>query len=242
MTHSAMDLSPRAAARTAGIGYLIIIAAGLFAEFFVRSRLLAPGDAAATATGILASEGLFRLGFVSDLVMIAADVLVGWALYVLLRPAGRHLAVLALILRVAHSAMLGVNLLNHVSALLVLQEAGPLAGAFEPGQLQAMALYLLDAHGHGYLIAQVLFGLHCVVLGALLLRADYMPGVLGVLILLASVAYLAESFGVFLLPAHEAFFGSMVIVPAVMGELALCLWLLIKGVRTRSPMLEIEAA
>ena len=99
MTIRIDDISQRTVAKIAGFGYLIIIIAGIFAEFFVRSALIVPGDATATAGNIMASEGLYRIGIAGDLVMLVCDVVVAWALYVLLKPVNKGLALLAAFFR-----------------------------------------------------------------------------------------------------------------------------------------------
>ena len=123
MKTSNLETSPRRYSLLAGIAYLIIIATGIFAEFFVRSSLIVAGDAAATANNIIASEWLFRLGIASDMVMLLCDVIVALALYVLFRPVSRNLALLAAFLRLVHAAIYGSMLLNLFHVLQVLSGA-----------------------------------------------------------------------------------------------------------------------
>ena len=133
---------------------------------------------------------------------------------------------------IAHPAIASLNLLNQYAALLLLTEGGYLT-AFEPAQLQALALFFLEAHGYGYLVAGVFFGLHLLVLGYLLYRSDLFPAVLGVLVVVAAVGYLIESLTFFLLPGYEPIATSIVILTAVVGEVSLALYLLVRGVRGR---------
>lgn len=219
-------------ARIAGVLYLIIIICAGFSEGYVRASLLVPGDAAATAQNIMASEGLFRLGFVSDLIAFLSDLIVSVLFYVLLRPVSKTLALIMASLRLlAHPAIASINLLNHFAPLLLLSDANYL-GAFETEQLQALVLLFMEAHRYGYLIGGAFFGLHCLFLGYLLFKSELFPGVLGVLMVVASVGYLLESFGNFLFPGYRELLTWAVAVPAVIGELSLCLWLLVKGVKT----------
>lgn len=229
MTSLASEISPRSRARVTGLLYLVIIACGLYSELYVRAGLIVRGDAEATAGNILASEWLFRLGFASDLAVFLSDVAVAVLLYMLLRPVSRTLALMAMAFRLVGTAIYGVNLLNYLAALLILAPADYLT-AFEPGQLHALALWLLDVHRHGYDLGLVFFGLHCLLLGWLLIRSDYFPGMLGVLMVLASLGYLAGSLTLFLFPDHEAAVAPVYAAPLV-AELALCLWLLIRGVK-----------
>jgi hypothetical protein len=225
------ETSQVSVARLTGLLYLVIIACGLFSELYVRSSLIVNGDADATAGNILAAEGLFRLGFASDLVVFLCDVAVAVLLYVLLRPVSRTLALMAAAFRLAGTAIYGVNLLNYFAALLVLGGADYLA-VFDPAQRNALALLFLDAHKHGYDLGLVFFGLHCLALGWLLLKSEAFPALLGVLMALAGLGYLVGSFTLFLFPGQVTAVEPVYVAPLV-GELALCLWLLIKGVRIR---------
>ncbi|HEX9786794.1 MAG TPA: DUF4386 domain-containing protein, partial [Candidatus Binatia bacterium] len=159
MTERISKTSPRLKARIAGGLYLIVIVAGIFAEVFVRGALIVPGDAAATASNILASEPLFRLGFAADLVAVAAYIGVTALLYELLKPVSRTLALLGTFFGLAGSAIMAVNMVNHLAPLFFLADAGYLS-AFDMDQLQALARVSLRLHGLGYNIAIVFFGLH----------------------------------------------------------------------------------
>ena len=213
--------SPSRLARLAGLAYLLIIACGLFAEFAVRQALVIPGDAAATAASILAREGLFRAGFVADIFMLLGDLVVGWAMYVLLLPVSRDLSRLALLLRVTHTAVLGANLVHHIRALELARS----------GQDQLAVLALGD-HGDGYLVAQVFFGFHVLLLAWLLWRWDGFPRLLAGLLAVGGAGYLVESFVLFLYPA-----GAAVTVPGIaaagIAEILFCGWLLLNRLGPR---------
>lgn len=231
MTDQITETTQRRAARIAGFWYLIIIIAGVVAEFVVRSRLIVAGDAAATARNIMDSESLFRLSLAGDLVMIGADMIVAVALYVVLRPINQHLALLAAAFRLVMDAILGVNLLNLVVALMLLD--GSIApGVFSTEQLQAAALTLIDAHAVGYSIALVPFGFGTLLIGYLLFTSRYVPRAVGALLSLAALVYLSGSFVHILAPDFEETFSLVYVVPFV-AELTLALWLTFKGVNTR---------
>jgi hypothetical protein len=117
-------------------------------------------------------------------------------------------------------------------ALLLLSGAEYL-NVFETDQVHALVLLFLNAHRYGYLIGGAFFGLHCLFLGYLLFKSDLFPGVLGILLIVASFGYLIESFGNFLFPDYQNIFIWIVAVPAVIAELSLGLWLLLKGVKTQ---------
>jgi hypothetical protein len=233
MTNHIGKISPYKAARVAGILYLIIIISGIFAEFFVRSNLIVPEDAAATANNIMASESLFRLSIASDFIMIISDVALALILYILLKPVSNLLSLMAAFFRLAQAAVLGVNLLNLFFVLQLLSGANTLS-TFDPNQLHALVLLFLNAHSTGYSIGLVFFGIHCLILGYLIFRSGYFPKVLGVLLIIASFGYLIDSFAHFLLPNYkdyENIFLPVVFIPAFIAELSFCLWLLIKGAK-----------
>lgn len=212
-----------------GVLYLIIFCLGLFSEIVVRSSLISPGDATATANNILASQGLFRLGFAGDLVVFLCDVAVAMLLYVLLRSTSEAGALVSSGFRLTGTAIYGVNLLNYFAALLVLNGSGPLA-AFSSEQLNSLALLFLEIHKHGYDLGLVFFGLHCLVLGYLLYKSDLFPSILGLLMALAGLGYLVGSATLFLWPRFAGTVEAIYILP-VIGELAFSIWLVVKGLR-----------
>jgi hypothetical protein len=227
--------SNKRTARVAGLLYLTIIIAGIFAEFFVRQSLIVPGDAAATASNIMASEGLFRMGIAGDLIMILCDVALALIFYVLLKPVSNSLALLAAFFRLAQAATLGINLLNLFFGLQLLSGADYLT-VVGTDQIHALVLLFLNAHGTGYSIALVFFGLSLSVLGYLVFKSGYFPRILGVLLIFAALGYLIDSFASFLLPnyeIYEATFALVVFAPALIAELSMCLWLLLKGVKVQ---------
>jgi len=219
-------------ARVAGVLYLVVIVCAGFAEGYVRTGLVVPGDAAATAENIASSAWLYRVGFASDLVAFLSDVAISVLLYVLLRPVSKTVSLLAAAFRlIAHPAIASVNLLNHFMALLLASEGAGGTG-LDAEQVQALATLFIEAHGIGYLIGGAFFGVHLLLLGYLIYRAAYLPQLLGVLLTLAAAGYLVESFGTFLLPRYEAVYVWIVAVPAAVAEVSLALWLVIKGIRT----------
>jgi hypothetical protein len=220
--------NPLVYARIAGLLYLTIFVAAAFGQFFVRQSMIVPGDAAATAANITAAPLFFRLGFAADLVAFASDVALAAVLYVLLRPVSRPLALVAAFFRLTQSAILGMNTLNHVAAAIVLGGAGYLE-AFDQTQREALALLLLQAHGFGYDIGLVFFAIHLLVLGYLIAVSRFLPVVIGVLVVIAGVGYLIDSFTSFLFPAANAVLEPFTLGPAVIGETALMLWLLVRG-------------
>ena len=231
MQSSIVDATQQKTARITGVSYLIIIIAGILAEFFVRTSLIVPGDAAATASKILGSESLFRFSIAGDIVMVGADLVVAVALYVLLKPVNRHLALLAAFFRLVMDAVLSVNLLNLLAALMLVNGGGDLA-VFGTDQLNAAALSFLDAHSLGYSIALIPFGMGTLLVGYLLYKSRYVPRAIAILMSLAAVVYLVGSSISILAPSLEGDFEMAYVIPLV-AESALALWLTFKGIRPR---------
>jgi hypothetical protein len=219
-------------ARCAGALYLVVIVLALFSEVFVRANLIVPGDAAATASNVARAAWLFRLGFLADAVVCLCDAALAVLLYVLLKPVGTTLALVAAALRLVQTAILGFNLLNHYAALLLLSGDGTLA-AFDQNQIDGLVMFVLTVHKHGYDLALLFFGMHCLVLGVLIARSDYMPGVLGIMLFAAGIVYLIGSVTLFAAPAYAAFVAPAYVVPLI-AETSVCAWLLTKGVRLKT--------
>ena len=230
-TSGTSDTSMRNAAIVAGSSLLIMAIVAGFAVGFVFDSLIVPGDAAATANNVQASESLFRAGIFSWLVILILDVLVAWGLYVFLRPVNKHLSLLSGWLRLAYTAVLGVALLNLVFVLLLSSGADYLK-AFESAQLQALVLLFLNAFDGIWSIGLVIFGLHLLVLGYLVLKSGYIPKILGILLVIAAFGYLITDGANLLLPNNEAFISTLEMIfmlPMIVGEVGLALWLLFKG-------------
>ncbi len=218
-------------ARTAGILYLIIIITGLFSEMFVRSGMITWDDATATANNISEKTFLFRIGFISDLVMVISDIGVALLFYLLLKHINTGLSMLASFFRMAQAIILGINLLNLYMPVLLLNKPA-LAGDFSTEQINSLTMLFLNGHSYGYLISGVFFGISCIILGYLISKSVYFPKWLGILVVAAGISYLADSLTNFIYPDYASISEYLVISVAVLSELSLCLFLLIKGVKT----------
>ena len=174
MTHSTAEFSPQSYARIGGVLYLLIIAAGLFAEAFVRDRLVVRGDAAATASNITAHQLMFRFGIAADLSTFVCAVALTMILYVLLKPVNRNAALLMLIFNLVQDAIGGLNALNTYRPLQLLGGSDYLK-VFSPQQLEAMALLSLNTHAVGFAIALMFFGFSCLALGYLTFTSGFLP-------------------------------------------------------------------
>lgn len=230
-THSSFDQSPQRYVRAAGVMYLAIIVLGFFGEMVVRAALVVPGNAAATASNIVGSQLLWRAGIVGDLLMHVLDVPVIVIFYLLLKPVSKPLALTATLMNVVQTAVLVANKLNLLVPVFLLGGA-TYQKAFSAEQLQALSSLAINMHGHGFGIGLVFFGFASLMRGYLIAKCAYLPKTLGVLLFIAGLSYLINSVALLLEPAFAGLIFPAVLVPAFVGELALSLWLIVKGVNT----------
>ena len=234
MTIRIGDISLRSAARVAGFGYLVVFVLGIFA--FSLEDLIVPGDAAATATNISDSGLSFRAGVVSFLIVLVADVAVAWALYIFLKPAGESLSLLTAWFRLLYVAVAASAFVGLFSVSTILSGAVDSSG-LEPGQLDGLTTLFLNVYQYGFNVSYVFFGLHILGLGYLIWKSDYVPRVLGILLIVAALGYQIDSFASLLSSSYatnDTLFVVFVAVPAIVSELALTLWLLLRGVNVES--------
>lgn len=210
-------------ARFAGIIYLAIIALGLFGEAVVRGSLVVGGDVVATASNILGSEFLWRTGIATDLLMHILDVPLIVFFYLLLKPVSQPLALLATAFNLVQTCVLATNKLALVAALSLLNSSSLTTG---PVDSLSLALLAINLHSYGFAIGLIFFGLTCLVRGHLIYHCGYLPRSLGVLLGLAGIGYLLNSFALLLAPALASVLFPAVLLPAFVAELALSLWLL----------------
>jgi hypothetical protein len=229
MTRQTANTSPQFYARIAGVLYLINIACGIFGEIFVRAHLVIAGDALATAHSIMASEFLFRCGVAGDLIMHITDVPMTVIFYVLLKPVSKDLSLLAALFGLLQTAILCANKLNLIAVLLLLGGSNYLK-AFDPNQLHALASLSLTLHEYGFGVGLIFFGMSCLVTAYLMFRSGYFPKFLGILQGVAGLCYLVNSFAQLLLPSLQEKMIPAILLPAFIGELSTCLWLIVKGV------------
>jgi Domain of unknown function (DUF4386) len=221
--------SEKTLARIAGSLYLVVAGFGIFAEI-LRSRIVEPGEAAATADNIRASASLFRFGFVSDLVQATFLLLTAMALYLLLRHVNKLVAQAMVIFVAVSVAIMCLNLLNQFVALSI--AAGEnYSSVFGPEGSDALAMMFADMHHAGYLIAQMFFGLWLLPLGYLVVKSGYFPKLLGVVLAIGCFGYLGDLFTQFLAPGIAQGIEPILLAPAAIGELLFVGLLLVKGVR-----------
>jgi hypothetical protein len=218
--------SPQLYARIAGILYLLIIVAGIFGELMVRSKLIVYGDANATANNIMNSELLWRMGISADLVMQICDLPVMIILYYLLKPVSKKLALLNLSFNLIQTAVLVANKLNLLAALFFLGDAEYLK-SFNPEQLHTLSYLSIKLHDFGFGIGLIFFGFVCLIEGYILFKSNYFPKTIGVLMSIAGICYLTNSFALIIAPQLSSI---ALLLPCLIAELSFSLWLIFKGV------------
>ncbi len=229
MTDRTIETSPQVYARLCGALYLIVIVIGIFTEIFVRDKLMVSGDAEATTRNIMASQLLWRGSIAGDVLLLVCAVTQALLFYLLLRPVNKNLALLAVFFNLVECSIDGVNKLNLVAALFLSGDPDYLK-AFDPHQMHALAYLALRLHACGYAISLVFFGFVCLIFGNLLFRSGYFPRTLGVLMAMTGLSYLTIGFTQILAPAYAGKVFPIMAAPAFIGELSLCLWLMVKGV------------
>lgn len=226
--------SAKRLARTAGLYYLVVAVFGAFAHI-VRAQVYVAGDAGATSANIVDSADLVLYSFAADLVQAAFFLLVVLALYRLLLSNGENLARAMVSFVVVAVAITCLNMVHQLGSLLVATDPS-YAAAFGSDGSTALAYLLLDLQHHGYLVAQIFFGLWLFPLGLLALRSGMFPRLIAWLLMLASTAYLVDVALQFLAPGLAATVNPGLVVVFVLAECSLLVFLLAKGVKDERPI------
>jgi hypothetical protein len=227
MAERTAGISPRAKARMAGVLYVLAGSTSAFGEFIVLGRVVVAGNAAATATNILANEPFYWLGFTAALLAVALHLVWAVLFYDLFRPVNRSLSLLAAFFLLVGSTMGAVASLLQVAPIVVLTGGGSL-GALPAAQVQALALTFLNLNVQAYNIFLMFFGCYLLLIGYLILRSTFLPRVLGALVAFAGLGYLT-----LLSPPLAQELSPFNLAPAALGEPALMLWLLLVGVNAQ---------
>ena len=222
-------------ARIAGLLYLLYIIFQVFADGLGRSKIIVMGDATTTARNIMASAWQFRIGFLVDLVAAVVFLLTAWALYVLLKPVNKNLALLFLLMNLGGVAVSCLSDLFLIASQLLLSGTDYLK-VFQADQLQSLAMLSLYLYKYGFLgIAQIFFGAWLFPLGYLVFKSGYLPRILGVILMVHCVVWLMGVLQYFLFPGFVGmpFVGITYLSNPIgfISEFGLTLWLLIMGAK-----------
>ena len=225
-----VDDSQRRAATVVGFTYLLAMTTAVFG-FYVRGHVIVAGDAAGTANNIMASERMFRLGIASDVITFVTDIALITALYVVLKPVNRNLALLATFWRLMETAVLVVVTLNGLDVLRFLSGSQYLA-AFELDQLQALARRSLSAYGAGYNVGFVFLGLGSAVFGYLWFKSGYIPKALAGLGVVSSLLLAACNLAFIVWPDLASTIGAAYMAPMGVFEVGMGFLLLFRGIHS----------
>jgi len=221
-------------ARMAGFLYLIYMVITIVADKLARSPLIVLGDAATTARNIMASAWQFRIGFVSDLVGAVLFLLTAWALYVLLKPVNKNLALLFLLLNLGGVAVWCFSDLFLIASQLLVSGADYLK-VFQADQLQALSMLSLYIYKNGFWgIAQIFFSAWLFPLGYLVFKSGFLPRILGVVLMVECFCWLMYPIQFFFFPGNVVL-TYLSSAAGFIGEFSLMLWLLIMGAKEQKP-------
>jgi Domain of unknown function (DUF4386) len=222
--------STRNPGRVAGLWYLLLCVLGPVRLMYIPDKLFVHGNATTTVNNIAAHEWLFRFGIVADLLCGVILIFLTLAFYRLFREVDQHLAVLVVILGGVMPALIDfVGVVGDAGALMAVRGADFLS-AFDKPQRDALAMLFLRLRDHQNTAAEILWGAWLFPLAFLVYRSRFLPRFLGVWLVINGFAYVLMSFTGVLLPQYQnkVFLISQ---PALFGELALMLWLVIKGAK-----------
>lgn len=216
-------------ARFAGLLYLLIILTGVYTVIYVPSKIIIWGDAVGTSKRILANEFLFRTAIISDLISNTFFVLLVLVLYRLLKQVNGHWAKLMVtFVFVQIPAVLIVEALNFTSLMII---KGEILKTFELSQRQDLGMLFLKINDYGTLIGMIFWGLWLLPFGILVYKSGFIPRIFGILLIIASLAYMIDSFVTLLFPSFSAIVNQPTLLLVAIGEISITLWLLIKGVK-----------
>lgn len=232
MAISEKDLSSqRKSALTAGISLIIMTLASFFSYGYVHGTLVVQGNASATFNNIVASINLFKGEIVGWIIIMITDILVAWALYVFLEPINKGLSLLGAWLRLIYSAILGISISNLIFVLLLTENTiGSSSLTIE--QTQSFIMLFLDAFHFIWSMGLVVFGGHLLIVGYVALKSYFIPKVISILLILASIGYIVVHLSKMFLPQYDGVITALnfvFTVPMIVGELGFGIWLLARG-------------
>ena len=227
-----MEITSQKAARRAGFLYLAFVLTCIFAGI-VRSKLIVYGDASQTTELLKHSAWLLRISFIDDLISAVLFLMAAWALYVLLKPVQKNIALLFLLLNAAGVAVQCLSLLFLFAPTLI-DRLADFQKAFRPDQLDALNLLFYNLHKGGFTIAQIFFGTWLFPLGYLVYKSGFLPKWLGLLLIADCAGCLIWFLQYFLLPGKDIITYPGLAI-SIIAEFSLSLWLLIMGVKKQSP-------
>lgn len=218
----------KSTARLAGFLYLIVIITGIFSLGYIPSKLIDSNDANATCTNILDSPWLFRWGIISSAICYIAFLLLPLVLYRLLNPVNETAARLMVVLAVVSVPISLLNLQHKFEVLDLLKNAGTIT---DGSPVPELVMQCLRTYSSGLLISQIFWGLWLLPFGWLVWRSGFLPKILGFFLMLGCIGYVIDFIGTTGIPGYnDTSIGNYITKPATIGEIGICLWMLIVGI------------
>lgn len=223
-------------ARLAGLLYLILVITGVYSIMYVSSQIIAQGDAVTTSKNILANEFLFRTGLINDFISNTIFVLLVLVLYRLLKQVNEFQAKLMVSFVVVQIPAVFIMGALNITSLMIFK--GEILQTFELNQRQDLAMLFLKINDYGMIALEVFWGLWLIPFGQLVYKSGFIPRIFGILLIIAGIAYVIDSFTFFLFPSYRAFLNQPILLIVAIGEISITLWLLIKGVKNNISTIE----
>ena len=229
-----IDANNGKTARVAGLLYLIVVLMGMFSLAYVPSQLVLSGDAAGVVASFQRNETLYRFGIMASVLCYTTFLLLPLALYRLLAEYGKIAGALMVGFAVVSVPLSFFNVL-HQFEILSLLHAADYMQPFSAAQVNALIMSVLEKYRAGLLFSKIFWGLWLAPFGYLVYKSGILPKLLGVLLMLGCLGYLVDFFGALLQPQYrETLLASYAGLPAAVGEIGICLWMLVMGAKDRT--------
>jgi len=227
------DTPVKRTARTAGVLYLIVVVSGIFSLAYIPARITLSGSAGQVISSLKEMELLYRTGIMMGVLCYTAFLVLPLVLHKLLSPYGQHAAILMVAFAVVSVPISFVNIFHQFEVLSLLSGVGYL-NAFSTEQLHAQVLLALEEYRKGLLVNKIFWGLWLMPFGYLVFKSGILPKVLGILLMMGCCGYLIDVVGTVMFPGYsKSLFAAYVTLPAALGEIGTCLWLLLMGAREK---------
>ncbi len=223
-------------ARLAGLLYLLLIITGVYSIMYVSSQIIAQGDAVTTAKNILAKEFLFRTGLINDFISNTIFVLLVLVLYRLFKQVNENQAKLMVALVVVQIPAVFIMGALNITSLMIFK--GEILQTFALNQRQDLAMLFLKINDYGMVALEVFWGLWLIPFGKLVYKSGFIPRIFGILLIIAGIAYVIDSFTFFLFPSYREYLNQPTLLIVVIGEISITIWFLIKGVNNNISSIE----
>jgi hypothetical protein len=224
MTNNGSNTSLRTAALRAGFALLVMVIAAPFVELFAYPKLVVSDNVEKTIKNITDNKGLFVYVIFGYLLTFVCDIVVAWALYILLKPVNKQLSFLTALFRWVYTIIALIALLNLVTVFRILNTSD-YSTLFQSNEVNTLIMFLLKSFKGSWYFGFVFFSIHLILLGYLVIKSSYVPGILGILLIITGLGYLLTTIKPYLFSNVNIDFARYTFY----GELVFMLWLLIKG-------------